>query len=173
MFDLTPLTLKQSLILAVVWLGVGFAILLPWLSNRAMVDSFNHAVPCTQSSPSERSDCYTTNFAVVRKIDWDPQAHPRGGRHDNTLTLDVDGLGERQTVASNSLALFELNVGDRLKVKVWNGKITDITTLGQRSDTAPTHDNPNNETNYYGDYLTFYGIATVVGAVLFAYLQFR
>jgi hypothetical protein len=171
--DASDFSPKITLILVVIWLGVGLSILLPWLANNAMVDAFNQAQPCVDSSPSQRPDCYTTNAAVVEKIDWDPTAHPRGGRQDNTLTLYVEGLGERQTVASGSVALYELNPGDRIQVKVWNGKVTDITTLGQYSASAHTHDNPIDETNYYSFYMGTYAVGTVIGALMWVSLRYE
>jgi hypothetical protein len=159
------MSLKVSLVIATLWLGVGFLTFQSWSSNSTVVDAFRHARPCLQTSPSQVTDCYTTDTASVEKIDWDPQAHPRGGRSDNTLTLYVQGLGERQTVVSGSVAVYELNPGDSLQVKVWDGKVTDITTLGRFAATAPTHDNPSNEVDYYGSYLGAYLVFTIIGAV--------
>jgi hypothetical protein len=50
-------------------------------------------------------------------------------------------------------------------VTVWNGKITDITTLGRFAATAHTHDNPANEVDYYGFTLGAYVVMTLVVAI--------
>jgi hypothetical protein len=156
---------KVIVFIVALWLGVGFLTFWSWFTNSTLVDAFKQAQPCLQSAPSQQVDCFTSNPATLEKIDWDTQAHPRGGRSDNTLTLYVPGLGERQTVVSGSVALYELHPGDSLQVKVWNGKITDIATLGRFAATAHTHDNPANEVDHYGFELGAYVVMTVVVAI--------